>query len=203
VTATARPAAAQLESDAGCSVNDRESPWMTLLTGTWRARPGLLAESPDHLIRRHLASPRLGTAAPGPLPGQPAAPRPALPFPPPNPIAAAPGDGRVLSSPSSRVHEPGTFTEAAAQRSQTGLTGSGSHRYFYGGFGGGHSQFQPHACGRQLDLSNMGWLQRLAVPDLLEAETTVRGWWIALSSMGTCCGRLVPPTTRCYFVGGS
>ncbi len=142
-------------------MSDRESPWVTLLTGTRRARPGLLDASPDHLVRRHLASRRLGPAAPGPSPGQPAAPRPAFPFPPPNPIAAAPGDGRVLSSPSSCVHEPGTFTEAAAQRSQTGLTGSGSHRYFYGGFGGGRSQFRPHACGRQLDLSNMGGLQRL------------------------------------------
>jgi hypothetical protein len=28
------------KGSAGCSVNDRESPWVTLLTGTWRARPG-------------------------------------------------------------------------------------------------------------------------------------------------------------------
>ena len=48
VTAPARPAAAQVRSAAGCSVNDRESPWVTLLTGTWRARVGLLAASPDH-----------------------------------------------------------------------------------------------------------------------------------------------------------
>ena len=34
------------------NVNDRESPWVTLLTGTWRARPGLLAASDEHLIRR-------------------------------------------------------------------------------------------------------------------------------------------------------
>jgi hypothetical protein len=33
------PAAAQVKSTAGCSVNDRESPWATFLTGTWRARP--------------------------------------------------------------------------------------------------------------------------------------------------------------------
>ena len=32
-------------------MNDRESPWVTLLTGTWRARPGLLDVLPDHLIR--------------------------------------------------------------------------------------------------------------------------------------------------------
>ena len=30
-------------------------------------------------------------------------------------------------------------------RSQTGLTGSGSHRSSYGGFGGGHPHFHPHA----------------------------------------------------------
>ena len=64
--------------------------------------------------------------------------------PPPNPTAAGPGDGRVRSSPSSRVHEPCTSTEAVALRSQTGLTGSGSHRSSYGGFGGGHPHFHPH-----------------------------------------------------------
>ena len=65
--------------------------------------------------------------------------------PPPNPTAAGPGDGRVQSRPSSRVHEPGTLTEAVALRSQTVLTGSGSHRSSYGGFGGGHPHFHPHA----------------------------------------------------------
>jgi hypothetical protein len=43
--------------------------------------------------------------------------------------------GRVLSSLSWRVHEPYTFTEAVSLRSQTGLTGSGRHRYSCGGFG--------------------------------------------------------------------
>jgi hypothetical protein len=33
-------------------------------------------------------------------------------------------------------HAP--LTEAVAVRSQAGLTGSGRHRYSYGGFGGGH-----------------------------------------------------------------
>jgi hypothetical protein len=37
------PAAAQVKRSAGCSVNDRESPWLTALTGTWRARPEPLA----------------------------------------------------------------------------------------------------------------------------------------------------------------
>jgi hypothetical protein len=34
VDATGGPAAAQVKSTAGCSVSDRESPWVTLLTGT-------------------------------------------------------------------------------------------------------------------------------------------------------------------------
>jgi hypothetical protein len=34
------PAAAPVNGIAGCSVTDRESPYMTPLTGTWRARPG-------------------------------------------------------------------------------------------------------------------------------------------------------------------
>jgi hypothetical protein len=40
VAAAAGPAAAQVRCAAGCPVNDRESPWVTLLTGPWRARPG-------------------------------------------------------------------------------------------------------------------------------------------------------------------
>ena len=80
----------------------------------------------------------------GPSTGPATAPCPAQ-TPPPNPTAAEPGDGRVLSRPSSRVHEPGTLTEAVALRSQTVLTGSGSHRSSYGGFGGGHPHFHPHA----------------------------------------------------------
>ena len=80
----------------------------------------------------------------GPSTGPATAPCPAQ-TPPPNPTAAGPGDGRVLSRPSSRVHEPGTLTEAVALRSQTVLTGSGSHRSSYGGFGGGHPHFHLHA----------------------------------------------------------
>jgi hypothetical protein len=48
VAATGGPAVAQVKHGAGCSVNDRDSPWVTVLTGTWRARAGLLAESSDH-----------------------------------------------------------------------------------------------------------------------------------------------------------
>ena len=67
------------------------------------------------------------------------------PDPSPNPIAPEPGDGRVRSRPSSRVHELCTFTEAVALRSQTVLTGSGSHRSCYGGFGG-RIPTLPRAC---------------------------------------------------------
>ena len=72
--------------------------------------------------------------------------------PPPNPIAAEPGDGRVLSRPSSRVHEPRNSPDAVAQRPQAVLTGSGSHRYSYGGFGGGHPRFHLHTDCRQPDV---------------------------------------------------
>jgi hypothetical protein len=47
VAAPGGPAAAQVKSTAGCSVSDRESPWVTLLTGTWRAWSALMAASPD------------------------------------------------------------------------------------------------------------------------------------------------------------
>src|SRR5208282_3442634 len=73
----------------------------------------------------------------GPSTGEGTAPCPAQ-TPPLNPTAAGPGDGRVRSRPSSRVHEPCTFTEAVVLRLQTSLTGSGRHGYSYGGFGGGH-----------------------------------------------------------------
>ena len=77
--------------------------------------------------------------------------------PPPNPIAAGPGDGRVLSRPSSRVHEQCNFTAAVALRSQTGLTGSGSHGSSYGGFGGGHPHFHPHSTWQQVIKPRCGY----------------------------------------------
>src|SRR5215471_21369314 len=46
VAAPAGPAAAQVKGTAVCSVNDRESPWVTLLTGTPRARAEVLVHSP-------------------------------------------------------------------------------------------------------------------------------------------------------------
>jgi hypothetical protein len=54
---------------------------------------------------------------------------------PPNPIAAEPGDGRVLSRPCSRVQNRAAVPGSVALRSQRGLTGSGSHRSSHGGFG--------------------------------------------------------------------
>ena len=92
----------------------------------------------------------------GPSADEGTAPCPAQ-TPPPNPTAAEPGDGRIRSRPSSRVHEPCTFTDAVALRVQTVLTGSGSHRSSYGGFGGGHPHFRPHnAIGNQICTISLG-----------------------------------------------
>ena len=55
--------------------------------------------------------------------------------PPPNPTAAEPRDGPVLSRPSSRVHEPCIWRERLPTVTDR-LTGSGSPRYSYGGLGG-------------------------------------------------------------------
>ena len=72
--------------------------------------------------------------------------------PPSNPIGAGLPGGRVQSRSASRdVHKPPTFTEVVVLRSQPGLTGSGSPIRSYGGFGGGHPHFRPHAACRQLD----------------------------------------------------
>ena len=54
---TAGPVAAQVKSNAGCPVNDRESPCVPLLTGTWGARPSL-SSSPGHLIRSLMVAPK-------------------------------------------------------------------------------------------------------------------------------------------------
>ena len=101
-----------------------------------------------------LLSPLLSTAGLGPylqgLPAAVTAPCPAQ-APPPDPTAAEPGDRRVRSRLSSRVHEPCSWTEAVALRLQTALTGSGSHRSCYGGFGGGYPRFRPHAGCRRPD----------------------------------------------------
>jgi hypothetical protein len=64
-------------------------------------------------------------------------PRPVLSqAPPPNPIAAVPDGRRVLSRVGVADH---TVTPKAP------WTGSGWREYSYGGFGGGHPHFRPHA----------------------------------------------------------
>ena len=52
VATTAGPAVAQVKSSAGCSVNGRESPWVTLLTGTWGARSALRRCLMSHSLAR-------------------------------------------------------------------------------------------------------------------------------------------------------
>jgi hypothetical protein len=71
----------------------------------------------------------------GPPPGHLAAPCP-VQTPPPNSIAAEPDGRRVLS----RV---GVADHAVTLKAP--WTGSGWREYFYGGFGGGHPHFHPHA----------------------------------------------------------
>ena len=64
-------------------------------------------------------------------------PRPVLSqAPPPNPIAAEPYGRRVLSRGGAAHH---------AVTPEAPLTGSGCREYSYGGFGGGHPHFHPHA----------------------------------------------------------
>ena len=64
-------------------------------------------------------------------------PRPVLSqAPPPNPIAAEPDGRRVLSGGGGADH---------AVTPKAPLTGSGCREHSYGGFGGGHSHFHPHA----------------------------------------------------------
>jgi len=62
--------------------------------------------------------------------------------PPPNPIAADPDGRRVLSGGGAADHEV---------TPQAPLTGSGCREYSYGGFGGGHPHFLPHAPNLVID----------------------------------------------------
>ena len=86
-----------------------------------------------------LLSPLLSAAGPGlhlrGLPGAVTAPCPAQ-APPPNPIAAEPYGRRVLSRGGEADH---------AVTPKAPLTGSGCREHSYGGFGGGHPHFHPHA----------------------------------------------------------
>jgi hypothetical protein len=103
-------------------------------------------------------------------------PRVALPRPPSNPIAAKPSEGRVPSRPSWRVHEPCSSPEAVALRSQTVLTGPGSHGSSYGGFGGGHPHFHPHAGRRQPSLGyRTGGCRVLLAARVWPSSSGVRG----------------------------
>src|SRR5262245_20731300 len=75
---TGGPAAAQVGRAAGCSVNDRESPWVAPLTGTWRARLGLadVFYSPPCVV----GDPGLGRSrAPARPARSPSSPHPATP----------------------------------------------------------------------------------------------------------------------------
>ena len=82
--------------------------------------------------------PSVGVAAPGPAQTLPRT-RPL-----PNPGTDGFCQGRL------RVYiNQAPLRGAVALRSQTGLTGSGSHRSSYGGFGGGHPPFHPHTACRQ------------------------------------------------------
>ena len=86
-----------------------------------------------------LLSPLLSAVGSGPrfrgLPGAVTAPWPAQ-APPPNPTAAEPYGRRVLSRGGAADH---------AVTPQAPLTGSGCREHSYGGFGGGHPHFHPHA----------------------------------------------------------
>ena len=86
-----------------------------------------------------LLSPLLSAAGPVPhfrgLIGAVTAPCP-FQTPPPNPTAAGPDGRRVLSRGGVADHEV---------TPQAPLTGSGCREHSYGGFGGGHPHFHPHA----------------------------------------------------------
>ena len=109
---------------------------------------GLLDRSQD--VALHLISlNQIGGSSPGDV----TAPCPAQTLPRTRLLPDLATDG-VRSSPSWRVHEPCTLTEAVAPRPHTGLTGSGRHRYSRGGFAGGHSPFHViRHCPVRLDMS--------------------------------------------------
>ena len=74
--------------------------------------------------------------------------------PPPNPAAAGPGDGRVLSSPSWRVHEPCTLYRSVALTVTGGLDGFREARILLRRVRGGHSRFRVIGhCPARLDMS--------------------------------------------------
>jgi len=121
----------------GLSASDRKYPALTGRSGTQRAR----------CLRSRMTA---GSAAPWSSSPSPVLltaswPRPALPRPLPRtrllPDLVTDGFSQARLG---VYMSPAPLTEAVALRSQTGLTGSGRHRYSYGGFGGGHSHFHRH-----------------------------------------------------------
>jgi hypothetical protein len=127
--------------------------------------PGCLGQVPDALVLVPVSGLSPGAVpAPCHVPG----PSPIL-------MAAEPDDGRVGSRPSSRVHEPRNCPGAIARRSPAVLTGSGSHRYSCGGFGG-RAPTLPPAC-------------RLPVPGLIRRLAPVWRCRSRLRRAGSGTGR--------------
>jgi len=72
------------------------------------------------------------------------------PTPPPNPTAAEPRDGRVLSRPSSRVHEPCILAGSGCPAVTDGLDGFRESQILLRRVGGRPPTFPPHTSGRGL-----------------------------------------------------
>jgi len=132
VCAAGQPARPQVSRCVGLSASDRKYPALTGRSGTQRAR----------CLRSRMTA---GSAAPWSSSPSPVLltaswPRPALPRPLPRtrllPDLVTDGFSQARLG---VYMSPAPLTEAVALRSQTGLTGSGRHRYSYGGFGGGHT----------------------------------------------------------------
>ena len=67
----------------------------------------------------------------------------------PNPTAADPRDGRVLSRPSSRVHEPCILAGSGCPAVTVGLDRFRESQILLRRAGGGHSHFHPHTSGQK------------------------------------------------------
>jgi hypothetical protein len=92
--------------------------------------------------------------------------------PPPNPTAAGPDGGRVLSRVGLADH---------AVTPEAPWTGSGWREYSYGGFGGGHPHFRLHADGRQPGLTDSICQPRSAAESEILDRRPAAGWhrWLA------------------------
>ena len=87
------------------------------------------------------------------------------PTPPPNPTAAKPRDGRVLSRPSSCVHEPSTSTRSGCPVVTDGLDRFRESQILLRRVGGGHPHFHPHAGCRQPVIVGAITLPAVLLPD--------------------------------------